>query len=98
MIDGHEAFLSALDDGVVLTGDTPREGTSSDGADLDDFLSSLDVAANGNIWNASEFDAAAGSARRSPYPIYWGSCRGAGPCRTAAGRGGLLRARSGGAC
>ncbi len=59
MIDGHEAFLSALDHGVVLSGDALREWTSSDGDDLDDFLSSLDAADDGNVRNASEFDAAA---------------------------------------
>ncbi|WP_093175914.1 helicase-related protein [Sinosporangium album] len=59
MIDGHEAFLFALNHGVVLTGDALREWISSDGDDLDDFLSSLNAADDNNVRNAGEFDAAA---------------------------------------
>ncbi|MET8332184.1 helicase-related protein [Streptosporangium canum] len=56
MISGHEAFLSALNQGVVLTGDALREWTSSDGDDIDTFLGSLDVADTATVKNADEFD------------------------------------------
>jgi superfamily II DNA or RNA helicase len=40
MITSHDQFLSALDAGHVLTGDALREWSSSDGDDIDQFLSS----------------------------------------------------------
>lgn len=38
MIASHEQFLSALDQGQVLTGDALREWSASDAADIDEFL------------------------------------------------------------
>ncbi len=38
MITSHDQFLSALDQGKVLTGDALREWASSDAADIDEFL------------------------------------------------------------
>ncbi|MEU4835992.1 helicase-related protein [Streptosporangium sp. NPDC023615] len=55
MISGHEAFLSALDQGVVLTGDAFREWTSSDSDTIDDFLDVLDDDIDG-VKNADGFD------------------------------------------
>jgi superfamily II DNA or RNA helicase len=40
MMTSHEQFLSALDQGWVLTGDALREWASSDAFDIDDFLGS----------------------------------------------------------
>lgn len=56
MISSHEVFLSALDRGVVLTGDALREWTTSDSDDLDEFLASLDLADSQTVQNAEEFD------------------------------------------
>ncbi len=42
LIRSHEAFLDALERGVVLTGEELREWASSDGDDLDAFLEALD--------------------------------------------------------
>lgn len=56
MIDGHRAFLSALDQGVVLTGDALREWSSSDSDDIDDFLASLDLADSDSVKNAADFE------------------------------------------
>jgi superfamily II DNA or RNA helicase len=39
MITSHEQFLSALDAGLVLTGDALRDWSSSDVDDIDEFLS-----------------------------------------------------------
>ena len=40
MITSHDQFLSALDAGLVLTGDALREWSSSDVDDIDEFLGS----------------------------------------------------------
>jgi hypothetical protein len=40
LIASHDRFLSALDQGLVLTGDALRDWTSSDADDLDEFLRS----------------------------------------------------------
>lgn len=59
MTESHEAFLSALDQGMVLTGDALREWSSSDSDDIDDFLGSLDADDADSVKNADEFDVAA---------------------------------------
>ncbi|GIH73029.1 SNF2-related protein [Sphaerimonospora thailandensis] len=56
MITGHQAFLSALDQGVVLTGDALREWSSSDSDDIDDFLASLDLEDSDSVKNAADFN------------------------------------------
>jgi superfamily II DNA or RNA helicase len=40
MITSHDQFLSALDQGAVLTGDALREWSASDATDIDEFLGS----------------------------------------------------------
>jgi HKD family nuclease len=42
LVSSHEAFLAALVQGSVLTGEALRDWTSSDAADLDEFISTLD--------------------------------------------------------
>ncbi|MEV0615647.1 helicase-related protein [Nonomuraea sp. NPDC050404] len=63
MIAGHEAFLSALDQGVVLTGDALHEWSSSDSDDIDNFLASYVAPAGGgnaeSVKNAADFDVTA---------------------------------------
>ena len=44
MIASHDQFLSALDQGYVLTGDALREWAGSDAADIDEFLASYEAA------------------------------------------------------
>ena len=42
LVSAHQAFLAALFQGSVLTGEALRDWTSSDAADLDEFISTLD--------------------------------------------------------
>jgi hypothetical protein len=42
LVASHEAFLAALSQGSVLTGEALRDWTSSDASDLDEFISTLD--------------------------------------------------------
>lgn len=42
MIDSHNRFLSALDAGMVLTGQTLRDWAAADSDDLEDFLEDVD--------------------------------------------------------
>lgn len=42
MIDSHEKFLHALDNGLVLTGDTLRQFVASDSDDLDEFMNTIE--------------------------------------------------------
>ena len=42
LIESHRAFLAALDEGWVLAGEALREWTTSEDADLDEFLVQLD--------------------------------------------------------
>lgn len=56
MIASHEQFLSALDQGYVLTGDALREWASSDAADIDEFLADYSADEDGdNVREASEY-------------------------------------------
>jgi hypothetical protein len=56
MIASHDQFLSALDQGYVLTGDALREWASSDAADIDEFLDSYDAAPDDdNVRPAAEY-------------------------------------------
>lgn len=57
MIASHNQFLSALDQGAVLTGDALREWAASDAADIDEFLASYDGEDN-NVRDAREYRAA----------------------------------------
>lgn len=54
MIDSHEHFLSALDQGTVLTGDALREWVTSDAADIDEFLGTYD-GEDDNVRDAREY-------------------------------------------
>jgi superfamily II DNA or RNA helicase len=54
MITSHDQFLSALDQGKVLTGDALREWASSDAADIDEFLAAY-ADDDGNVRDASEY-------------------------------------------
>jgi len=42
MIGSHEKFLHALDNGLVLTGDTLRHFVASDSDDLDEFMETIE--------------------------------------------------------
>ncbi len=58
MIGSHEAFLSALDLGKVLSGDALSEWTSSSGDDLDEALKDLDDEKRGTqVLDAKDFHA-----------------------------------------
>jgi superfamily II DNA or RNA helicase len=56
MIISHDQFLSALDQGKVLTGDALREWASSDAADIDEFLAAY-ADDDGNVGDAGEYRA-----------------------------------------
>jgi superfamily II DNA or RNA helicase len=56
MIASHDQFLSALDQGYVLTGDALREWASTDASDIDEFLASYDAAPDDdNVRQATEY-------------------------------------------
>lgn len=56
MIGSHDQFLSALDQGYVLTGDALREWASTDASDIDEFLASYEAAPDdGNVRPATEY-------------------------------------------
>ncbi|MEU3281446.1 helicase-related protein [Streptomyces antibioticus] len=55
MIQSHERFLDALENGHVLTGDALREWASSDSDDIDDFLASYDGDGD-NVGNVADYD------------------------------------------
>lgn len=59
LIESHEVFLDALDEGVVLIGDALREYANSEAESLDEFLDSLDGKAADQVTPASEFDVVA---------------------------------------
>ncbi|MGW2479660.1 helicase-related protein [Streptomyces sp. NPDC001571] len=56
MLASHEAFLNALDQGHVLTGDALREWSSSDSDDLDSFIESLDESLSDGIKSARDYN------------------------------------------
>ncbi|RAY12987.1 helicase [Actinomadura craniellae] len=56
MLASHEAFLQALDQGRVLTGDALREWSTSDSDDLDAFIESMDDDATDGVKDADEYD------------------------------------------
>ncbi|MFD5063825.1 helicase-related protein [Streptomyces sp. NPDC058394] len=56
MLASHEAFLNALDQGQVLTGDALREWSASDSDDLEAFIDSADDDLADNIRNAADYD------------------------------------------
>jgi hypothetical protein len=49
LINAHEAFLEALAEGWVITGDALRDWTSSESDELDDFLEDLDDRRRRNV-------------------------------------------------
>ena len=55
MVESHEAFLEALAEGWVLTGDALREWTSSDAEDFDYFLEGLDDRASTGTDRADDY-------------------------------------------
>ena len=55
MVKSHRAFLEALAEGWVLTGDALREWTSSDAEDFDDFLEGLDDRASTGTDRADDY-------------------------------------------
>jgi hypothetical protein len=56
MIASHEQFLSALDQGYILTGDALREWASSDAADIDEFLAGYAADGdNDNVRDAGDY-------------------------------------------
>ena len=55
MVESHGAFLEALTEGWVLTGDALREWTSSDAEDFDDFLEGLDDRASTGTDRADDY-------------------------------------------
>lgn len=55
MVESHRAFLEALAEGWVLTGDALREWTSSDAEDFDDFLEGLDDRASTGTDRADDY-------------------------------------------
>lgn len=56
MLASHEAFLDALAQGQVLTGDALREWSSSDSDDLEAFIIAADDDLAVNIRNAEDYD------------------------------------------
>lgn len=57
MIDSHDKFLSALDNGKVLTGDALREWVAADSESAEEFFEDLDLGEN--IDAAADYDIAA---------------------------------------
>lgn len=57
LIKAHEAFLSALDKGTVLTGGALRDYVSSESDDLDEILEGLDSDTEHQATDASLYDA-----------------------------------------
>lgn len=55
MVESHRAFLEALTEGWVLTGDALREWTSSDAEDFDYFLEGLDDRASTGTDRADDY-------------------------------------------
>ncbi|MFJ1653259.1 helicase-related protein [Streptomyces sp. NPDC088337] len=56
MINSHDTFLSALDSGLVLTGDPLREWAGLSAEDVEDWIASLDEASAENVAYASDFN------------------------------------------
>lgn len=56
LVASHEAFLSALSQGSVLTGEALRDWTSSDAADLDEFISTLDEEALQDVESVAQYE------------------------------------------
>ena len=56
LITSHQAFVAALDDGVVLIGDALREYAVSEAESIDEFLDQLDGKAADQVEDASEYD------------------------------------------
>ncbi|CAL9539554.1 helicase-related protein [Streptomyces sp. enrichment culture] len=54
MITSHDRFLSALDSGLVLTGDALREWATSSGEDVEEWLESVDD--TDGVADASDYD------------------------------------------
>ncbi|MEU9742530.1 helicase-related protein [Micromonospora chersina] len=54
MITSHDRFLSALDNGLVLTGDALREWAATDSDDIDEFIDSLDD--TDGVADAADYD------------------------------------------
>lgn len=57
MIRSHEIFLSALDEGWVITGDALRQWMSTDSDDMEEFIATLDdETAQRHVASASDYD------------------------------------------
>jgi hypothetical protein len=56
LVVAHEAFLEALKQGSVLTGEALRDWTSSDGESLDDFIATLDVESQQDVEATQLYD------------------------------------------
>ncbi|MBX9424449.1 helicase-related protein [Streptomyces lateritius] len=56
MITSHEAFLGALEQGLVLTGDALREWSSSDSDDLEAFIDAVGDGQADGVQAASDYD------------------------------------------
>ncbi|MEU0525344.1 SNF2-related protein [Streptomyces niveus] len=56
MIASHNTFLSALDSGLVLTGDPLREWVGLLGEEVEDWIASLDEKSAENVARTSEFN------------------------------------------
>jgi hypothetical protein len=56
LIESHEAFLSALDDGYVLVGDALRDYVASDPEDLEEFFEDMDRYDEDQATVAAEYD------------------------------------------
>ena len=59
LIISHEAFVSGIDGGYVITGDALREYSSSESDELDVFLDGLDESSADQVKPIVEFDGAA---------------------------------------
>jgi hypothetical protein len=55
LIESHEAFLTALDDGYVIVGDTLKDYASTELETIEEFLEGLDEKEIDQVVNAGEF-------------------------------------------
>ena len=55
LIEAHEAFLDALSEGWVITGEALREWTSSEAEDMDEFLADLDDERMRNVESVDKY-------------------------------------------
>jgi hypothetical protein len=55
LIESHEAFITALDDGFVIVGDTLKDYASTEAETIEEFLEGLDEKGIDQVVDASEF-------------------------------------------